>query len=75
MRYLRRVRLASLTALLMAAIPLLTPAIAAAQRVTPPTTPGLRNAPAPWVGFAIMFVLLIIVIAVSLMPSKRGHQD
>ena len=28
-----------------------------------------------WLGFLVMFVLLAIVVAVSLMPSKRSHQD
>jgi FtsH-binding integral membrane protein len=37
--------------------------------------PQLRRGPAPWVGFVVMFALLVLVMAVSLMPSKRGHQD
>jgi len=26
-------------------------------------------------GYAVMFLLAAVVIAVSLMPSKRSHQD
>ncbi len=37
--------------------------------------PNVTNTPAPWVGFAIMFVLMAVVLAISLMPSKRSHQD
>jgi FtsH-binding integral membrane protein len=59
--------------LLMTAAVTLTPAIAAAQSAAPP--PALRRAPAVWVGLMIMAVLLAMVLAVSLMPSKRSHQD
>jgi membrane protease YdiL (CAAX protease family) len=54
---------------------LLGPAVAFAQRASTPEQPSLRNAPKPWLGYLIMVVLLAIVMVVSLMPSKRGHQD
>jgi hypothetical protein len=28
-----------------------------------------------WLGMFVMFVLAAVVVVVSLMPSKRGHQD
>jgi hypothetical protein len=28
-----------------------------------------------WLGFVVMFLLTALVVGVSLMPSKRGHQD
>ena len=37
--------------------------------------PTLRKAPAAWIGMAFMFVMLAIVVAISIMPSKRSHQD
>ena len=42
-----------------------------------PPAPGLtpNDGQPVWVGFLIMFVLLAVVVAVSLMPSKRSHQD
>jgi hypothetical protein len=40
-----------------------------------PPSPSLSRTPAAWVGFAFMFVLLALVLGVSLLPSKRGHQD
>lgn len=49
------------------------PAIALAQAAAP--QPSLRKAPPVWVGLLIMFLLLAVVMAVSLMPSKRTHQD
>ena len=52
----------------------LVPAITFAQEVGG-GEPDLRRAPAPWVGFIVMFLLLALVLGVSLMPSKRGHQD
>jgi hypothetical protein len=49
------------------------PAIAAAQAAAPP--PALRRTPPVWLGLMIMALLLAMVLAVSLMPSKRSHQD
>jgi hypothetical protein len=37
--------------------------------------PTLRKAPAAWIGMGFMVLMLAIVIAISLMPSKRSHQD
>ena len=37
--------------------------------------PTLKKSPPAWLGILIMFVLLGMVLFVSLMPSKRGHQD
>ena len=36
---------------------------------------NLRRGPPIWLGYLVMFGLLTAVILVSLMPSKRGHQD
>ena len=49
----------------------LAPAVAQAQS----TDQVLQRAPPVWLGYLVMFVLLVVVLAVSLMPSKRGHQD
>lgn len=49
------------------------PAIAAAQTAAP--SPALRRTPPVWLGLMIMALLLAMVLAVSLMPSKRSHQD
>jgi hypothetical protein len=40
-----------------------------------PPTPGLRRSIPAWLGLAVMFVLVATILALSLMPSKRGHQD
>ncbi len=48
-------------------------AIAAAAAIPP--TPNIRKGPAPWMGFGLMFLFFAGVILVSIMPSKRGHQD
>jgi heme exporter protein D len=37
--------------------------------------PRLTRSPPVWLGYLITVVLLAVVMAVSLMPSKRGHQD
>ena len=42
---------------------------------TVPPEPTLRKPPAAWFGFLLMFLFFGIVIAISLMSSKRGHQD
>ena len=49
---------------------ILAPAIAWAQE-----TPTLRRSQPVWMGYLIIVVLLALVMLVSLMPSKRGHQD
>ena len=40
---------------------------------TEPGVPG--GGPAPLFGIALALILTAMVAAVSLMPSKRGHQD
>lgn len=49
------------------------PSIALAQTAPPP--PALTRTPQVWVGYLVMALLLAVVLAVSLMPSKRSHQD
>lgn len=49
------------------------PVLGWAQTAAP--QPSLRNAPPVWLGLLIMALLLAMVMAVSLLPSKRGHQD
>ncbi len=56
------------------ALALLAPAVAWAQDNVPPP-PTLSRTPKPWLGFVVMFLLVALVLGVSLMPSKRGHQD
>ncbi|MCH8152156.1 MAG: hypothetical protein IH830_07270 [Planctomycetes bacterium] len=52
---------------------ILAPAIAWAQQTVDP--PTLRRSQPVWLGYLIIVVLLALVMLVSLMPSKRGHQD
>ena len=41
-----------------------------------PHQPGAnQNAPAPWVGMLLMFVIVGAIITISMMPSRRDHQD
>jgi hypothetical protein len=69
MRPLTRIALFALCA---AAV--LVPAAAFAQESAPPAPTLSRTLP-PWVGYIVMIILLSLVMGVSLMPSKRGHQD
>ena len=42
----------------------------------PPPQPGSnQNAPAAWVGMLLMFVVVGAIITISMMPSRRDHQD
>ncbi len=50
------------------------PTLAWAQNAAAPA-PKLSRTPAVWVGYLLIVVLLGIVMAVSLLPSKRTHQD
>ena len=59
---------------MFAALSVLGGASALAQQLeeTVPPQPGrLTNAPAPVVGILLMIALLLVVIIISLMPSKR----
>ena len=58
----------------VAAATLLAPTVARAQDNVPPA-PTLSRVPKSWVGFAVIFLLVVLVLGVSLIPSKRGHQD
>lgn len=37
--------------------------------------PSLRNSPSPLLGFGLMFLMVVVVVAISFMPSKRSHLD
>jgi hypothetical protein len=54
--------------------PLAITALAAAQEEAPPT-PLFAPTTNPVIGYLIGAVLFGIIVAVSLMPSKRSHQD
>ncbi len=58
--------------LVLAAV--LTPVTTLAN-VPPQPVPMKSSDGPPWVGFLFMGVLLAVVLGVSLMPTKRGHQD
>ncbi len=40
-----------------------------------PRQPNVQNTAPAWIGYAAMFLLVAAVLAVSLYPSKRSHQD
>ncbi len=57
---------------------LLASAIVSAQETLPTypaPTPKTSAPPTVWVSYLIMAVLVGAVLAISLTPSKRGHQD
>jgi len=53
--------------------PILTSIVNAA--VTSPPEPSIRKEPVAWMGLMLMLVFFGVVIGVSLISSKRGHQD
>ena len=60
----------------LACVPMMTllvPVIVWADTAAP--NPSLKKAPPAWLGMLVMFILLALVLGVSLLPSKRGHQD
>ena len=63
----------SVGAVVIAAAILAPAAVVCAQGEVP--APQLHRYPPIWLGYLVMFGLLTAVMLVSLMPSKRGHQD
>ena len=61
------------TTMIFAGLAAMAPVVAWAQTAAP--APTLKRAPPVWVGYLLMAVLLGIVLAISLLPSKRSHQD
>ena len=61
--------------LLVAVTPLLLPVLAMAQDDGAPPEPTLRRTAPLWLGYLVMFLLVAVVVVVSLIPSKRSHQD
>jgi uncharacterized membrane protein len=45
-----------------------------AQGQAPPAPTLSRNQPV-WIGYAFMFLMTMAILFISLMPSKRSHQD
>lgn len=37
--------------------------------------PQLQRSTTPLIGFGLIFLMLVIVVSISLIPSKRSHQD
>ena len=50
-------------------------AVAAPAAIAPPQPTMNKNAPAAWIGMLLMVVIVGVILAISLMPSRRGHQD
>ncbi|MEM7228329.1 MAG: hypothetical protein AAF432_05870 [Planctomycetota bacterium] len=53
----------------------LTNLFSTAVAIAGPPNPNIRKNPPAWVGFAVMAILVGVVIFISLLPSKRSHQD
>jgi hypothetical protein len=62
--------------LFLATLPmLLLTAVANAQESTAAPQPTLQKSPPVWLGLLVIFIMLVLVVMVSLMPSRRSHQD
>ncbi len=64
-----------LTVLAPALFAIATATAAWAQDGNAPPQPNLNKSVPAWLGFLVMVILLALVLGVSLLPSKRGHQD
>jgi hypothetical protein len=63
---------------LLCAVPVALAAVApsfAQSNPNAPPDPRVQNTAPAWIGYAAMFILVAAVLAVSLYPSKRSHQD
>jgi len=59
------------------ALPLLMAGTVLAQdaREGAPPSPTLQRGGGAWLSYLIIFVLVAMVVTISLLPSKRSHQD
>ncbi|MEE2719755.1 MAG: hypothetical protein VX727_08210 [Planctomycetota bacterium] len=50
-------------------------AVAMPTSLAPPQPAANKNTPAVWVGILVMLVIVGVILTISLMPSRRSHQD
>lgn len=70
----RPARFRGLMTTLVTLAPLAAASVAAAQG-TGPRNPRLDTAASPVIGYAIVVILGLAILAISLYPSKRSHTD
>jgi hypothetical protein len=46
-----------------------------AQEASAAPQPALQKSPPVWLGLLVIFLMLVLVVTISLLPSKRSHQD
>ena len=52
-----------------------TPSAHAQDESNAPRQPTVRNLSRAWVGYGAITMIVVLVVMISLMPSKRGHQE
>lgn len=50
-------------------------AAAMPTNLAPPRPAVNKNTPAVWVGILVMLIIVGVILTISLMPSRRSHQD
>lgn len=50
-------------------------AVAMPAAIAPPQPANNKNTPAVWVGILVMLIIVGVILTISLMPSRRSHQD
>ena len=50
-------------------------AVAMPAALAPPQPANNKNTPAVWVGILVMIIIVGVILTISLMPSRRSHQD
>jgi len=58
-------------------VPAIAPGLGSIAEAVPtaPRNPAIDQSPPKWLGLLVMAVLFVPIIFVSIMPSKRSHQD
>lgn len=69
-RAIARLSLAAFSTLLVVA-----PATVLAQASAAPPEPRVSKVYPVFVGYLFMFLMIAVIVGISLMPSKRAHQD
>lgn len=64
-----------MTMQMLALMVILSPLLTSSMVLAGAPQPNLTRSPSPLLGYGLMFVMTVVVVAISFIPSKRSHLD